>query len=106
MPVRSEVQQLVDLGRFPPSGGDVDPDDIDHRAALIRSIKPPLTQEEAAALMTCFGPDEAFGLAWSLVHLIEKTDGGVFIENRPPPSENEWMRLLWERAQRGRRFEG
>lgn len=99
MSVRSEVQQLVDLGPFPASA-DADEHDVDRRGALLTAIKPPLTHEEAVALLTCFGPDEAFGLAWALLHLIEATPGGAPISTRPQPSDNEWVRRLWDRAHR------
>lgn len=49
----------------------------------------PLTEEEAVALLVCFGPDDAFGLAWTLLHLIEATPGGVPIAAMPQPSDNE-----------------
>lgn len=99
MSIRSEVQQLVDLGPFPASA-DADEHDIDRRGALLTSIKPPLTQEEAAALLACFGPDEAFGLAWALLHLIEATPGGAPISVKPQQADNEWVRRLWDRSHR------
>ena len=99
MAIRLEVQQLIDLGPFPASG-EADEGDIDRRGALISSIKPPLTQEEAASLLVCFGPDEAFGLAWALLHLIEATPGGIPIAKQPTPSDNEWIRRLWGRSHR------
>jgi hypothetical protein len=97
MPIRSEVQQLVDLGPFPASA-DADEHDVDRRGALLTGITPPLTQEEAAALLVCFGPDEAFGLAWALLHLIEATPGGAPFATKPQQSDNEWVRRLWDRS--------
>jgi hypothetical protein len=97
MSIRPEVQRLVDLGPFPASQ-EADPDDVDHRGALLSSVTPPVTREEAAALLVCFGADEAFGLAWALVHLIES--GPLPLTARPADSENEWIRLLWDRAHR------
>ena len=99
MPIRTEVQQLVDLGPFPASKG-WDQLDLERREALLIAIKPPLTHEEAVALLACFGPDDAFGLAWTLLHLIEATPGGAPIATRPEPSDNEWLRYLWDRAHR------
>ena len=96
----SEVQQLVDLGPFPASA-DADEHDVDHRDALLTAIKPPLTHEEAVALLTCFGPDDAFGLAWALLHLIEATPGGVPISTKPQLSDNEWVRRLWDERDTG-----
>ncbi len=99
MPIRSEVQQLVDLGPFPAST-DADEHDLDHRGELLTGIKPPLMRDEAVALLSCFGPDDAFGLAWALLHLIETTPGGVPISTKPQPSDNEWLRRLWDRSHR------
>lgn len=53
MPIRSEVQQLIELGPFPASN-DWDEHDIDRRGALLTAINPPLTRDEAVALHTCF----------------------------------------------------
>lgn len=100
MPLRSEVQQLVLLGPFPPESTHADEHDIARRQHLLERINPPLTREEAAALLSCFGPDDAFGLAWALLHLIEATPGGIPISAKPQPSDNEWVQLLWERSHR------
>jgi hypothetical protein len=99
MAVRPKVQQLVDLGAFPASS-DADKHDIDRRGAILTSITPPVTRDEALALLACFGPDEAFGLAWTLLHLIETAPGGPPIASKPGASENEWIRRMWERSHR------
>jgi hypothetical protein len=99
MPIRREVQQLVDLGAFPASA-DADEHDASRRGALLAAINPPLTHDEAVALLTCFGPDEAFGLAWALLHLIEATPAGVPISTKPQRSDNECVRRLWDRTHR------
>jgi hypothetical protein len=99
MPLRPEVQELVDLGPIP---GTIDADehDLDRRAALIAAIKDPVTYEEAVALLTCFGPDDGFGLNWGILHIIETTPGGIPLSGKPDPSDNEWVRLLWDRSHR------
>lgn len=99
MSIRNEVRRLVELGPFP-SSRDADEDDIARRGALLEGIAPPLTREEAAALLGCFGSDEAFGLAWALLHLIETAPGGAPLESKPADSENEWLRRLWDRSHR------
>jgi hypothetical protein len=43
--------------------------------ALVRSISRPLNLAEAVALARVLGDDNCFGLAWSLVHLIETAPG-------------------------------
>jgi len=99
MAIRPEVQQLVDLGPFPASS-DADEHDIDHRGAVLTSIAPPVSREEALALLACFGPDDAFGLAYTLLHLIETAPGGLPFTSKPAASENEWIRHLWDRSHR------
>jgi hypothetical protein len=99
MSIRLEVRSLVALGPFPASR-DADEDDIDRRDALLTSIAAPVTREEAAALLGCFGPDDAFGLAWALLHLIESAPGGAPLTSEPAGSENEWLRRLRDRAHR------
>ena len=99
MAIRTEVQRLIDLGPFPASSN-AEEADIDHREAVLKSIAPPLTAQEATALMSCFGPDEAFGLAWALLHLIETAPGGPPPASKPADSDNEWIRRLWARSHR------
>ncbi len=87
------------MGTFPDSANAVE-DDIDRRGAVLKSIAPPVTRDEAFTLLACFGSDDAFGLAWTLLHLIETAPGGVLISPKPADSENEWIRRLWARSHR------
>ncbi|XMA39044.1 hypothetical protein O1157_27230 [Streptomyces albogriseolus] len=56
-----------------------------------------MTAVEARALLTCFGPDDCYGLAWSLLHLVETGPGPAFTAD-PGPDANEWHRRLFLRA--------
>ena len=38
---------------------------------MLESVAKPVTDDEAAALAQLFGPGDCFGLAWTLVHLVE-----------------------------------
>ncbi len=60
----------------------------------------PVAGEEAAALAQCFGPDDCYGLAWTLLHHIE-TGPNPVITTRPGPDANEWHHTLWMRAANG-----
>ncbi len=60
---------------------------------LLMSIERPVTDEEARVLLTLFGDDNAFGLAWTVFHLIRSALGWPF-EDLPATSDNEWVRLL------------
>jgi hypothetical protein len=95
--IRKEVAELVDLGSLPPSSSG-EAAIRTHEQALGR-ISPPVTTDEARVLLHCFGPDDCFGLAWSLVHLIESAPNAP-LENEPEADANEWLRLLWSRSQR------
>ncbi len=79
---------------------DGDEAEIDRRAAQLEAITAPVTAEEAAALAACFGPDDYYGMAWSLLHLIETGPGSVFT-TRPCLGANEWHHRLWARAVNG-----
>ena len=72
--------------------------DVEAAERLIGAIETPLNDQEAEALLTCFGPDACFGLAWLLLHLIE-TSPTVFPQVEPEMTANPWVRLLWERQQ-------
>ncbi|MER6997099.1 hypothetical protein [Streptomyces sp. NPDC000410] len=56
-----------------------------------------MTAEEATALVACFGPDDCYGVAWTLLHLIE-TGPNPVLTTRPPQDGNEWHLGLWQRA--------
>lgn len=67
--------------------------------SLLEGIQPPVTNREAEELLKLFGPDECFGLAWTVLHLIESAPGWPF-GDEATQSENSWVRLLRERASR------
>ncbi|MEU5590151.1 hypothetical protein [Streptomyces chrestomyceticus] len=65
---RREVEELVNEG-MPSEEAPLE--DIEKAERLLESIIPPVTDEEAQMLATAFGPDGCYGLAWSLMHVIE-----------------------------------
>lgn len=74
MAIRKEVDQLVSLGPLPSSDFVLEANldqSLDQWGAALRAIPAPVSNEEAAILTELFGPDECFGVAWSLLHLIE-----------------------------------
>lgn len=97
--VRELVQKIVELGPLPP--GDAWDESVSDREEWLHAVVPPLTNDEAAALARCFGPDDCSGLAWTLVHLIESAPTSPVTAD-PGPRANAWLRRLWQRAQRGR----
>src|SRR5690348_12608273 len=96
--MRREVEELVALGRFP-DARQVEPNIIERQQALLDAVAPPVTDAEARELVRLFGNDDYFGLAWTLLHLIESAPSWPLMECLICPS-NEWIRRLVERANR------
>jgi len=103
--IREAVRQLLTLGPLPDSL--VAADDVvklEEYQRLLESIEKPVSDEEAMALVGLFGSDTCFGLAWTLVHLIESAPGWPLLDRPPDAAErSEWLHLLWSRAERARR---
>lgn len=95
------VREFVALGPIPDSAS-VTEAQINLLGEALDRITPPITPEEAELLLTAFGPDECFGLAWNLLHIIEIAPGGAPICTEPSVDANEWVRDLWTRAHRGK----
>lgn len=59
--MRPEVQAFVADG--PPSGWEASEGEGDRRDQQLGEIARPVTKEEAKALVSCFGPDDCYGVA-------------------------------------------
>lgn len=98
MPLRLEVQRLVELGPLPGTDSAVaGPETFKKYERLMGAVQAPITDDEAEALLHLFGPDDCFGLAWTLVQLIETSPRWPRME-LIATSENTWIALLRERA--------
>ena len=95
--VRSEVNELTRIGAFPASGG-ANLDDVRRRELLLRDIHPPISDDEARELMKVFGPDDYYGLAWTVLHLIERAPGWP-LRDCLANNSNEWVARLRKRAE-------
>ena len=93
--MRTEVKEFIALGPLPSE--DADPEQIDALERSLEAISAPVTDTEAEALIEAFGEDNCFGLAWSLVHLIE-TAPSPFPKEKPMERANKWAKHLYERA--------
>ncbi len=96
MPSRPEVRELVSLGRFPPADR-ASIQVVRRQQELLDALKPSITSDELAELIDLFGPDDYYGLAWTLLHLIETAPGwpvSHLLTTRP----NEWTLRLRARA--------
>jgi len=93
--MRTEVAQLVSLGPLPEESAL--PIEVARREKIIRSIRKPLTLEEAVALSHLLGPDNCFGLAWTVVHLIESAPKWSI--EHVPNGDSPWLSILRTRLQ-------
>jgi hypothetical protein len=93
--MRPEVRAFVADGPLP--DGDASEEEIDSRVRQLDAVEKPVTGEEARALVACFGPDDCYGVAWTLLHLIE-TGPNPVPTVEPAPDANEWHRRLYDRA--------
>ena len=98
MGARLEVKHLVSMGQLPPEPG-ADPAMVDEFHRAIKAIYRPVSTEEAGALLTVFGSDSCYGVAWTLLHLIETAPESP-LKTEPSTDANEWIKRLWERAHR------
>src|SRR4051812_13090582 len=97
--IRQEIQDFVALGPLPSEQGQSDETIAMFEHALLK-IAAPVTRAEAMMLTRSFGPDNCFGMAWSLLHLIESAPGGLAIPSTA--DNNEWIQLLRARYSRKR----
>lgn len=93
--MQDAICTLVLLGPLPKSI-EVDIEQLRRIEAALAKVQTPLSRAEAEALLPVFGPDDCFGLAWSLLHLVETApDLGDVLANADP--SNEWMERLRSR---------
>jgi hypothetical protein len=100
MTIRDEVHPFCALGPLP-SEQDESPDAddrLEEAQRRLHAITKPVTDDEAALLMECFGEDNCFGLSWTLLHLIESAPHRVAVAE-PPPNGNPWIARLWRNYQ-------
>jgi len=95
--MRPEVIALLELGALPASS-EADVEWLREFERRIGKISRPVSDEEARVLINLFGPDDCFGAAWELVHLIETAPSWPIAECLQDTS-NEWIRRLRQRAE-------
>jgi hypothetical protein len=95
VPIRPAVTDFLAAGPLPDEDASVEA--IQHSQDLLEQIQGPVTDEEATALLAGFGPDDCYGLAWTLLHLIE-TAPGAQTTDYPADSDNRWIQLLHRRV--------
>lgn len=94
--MRTEIERLADLGRLP--GSDSDISTIETWQERLQAIAPPVSDEEAGVLIGLLPieDDDSFGLAWTLLHLIESAPSPVLPEPNAG-SANPWLSRLRDR---------
>lgn len=90
--VRQAVNDLLNLGTFPASK-DVCPEMIRKQEELLRNISSPISDDEARLLVRLFGPDDYYGLAWTVLHLIEHSPNWPLADCLTDEG-NEWIDRL------------
>jgi hypothetical protein len=102
--MRQQVIDLQQMGPLPPSDVAIRNNMqalVDKYAALIAAIEPPISDDEAKILVKLFGSDDCFGVAWSILHLIETAPHWPLMDCLGSES-NEWIIRLKQRAARGK----
>jgi hypothetical protein len=94
--MQAAIQHLVQFGPLPGSTA-ATTTVLRELEALLAEVQIPVTDEEARALVRLFGPDDCFGLAWSVLHLVE-TSPDWPIEGALDGLTGEWADRLRERA--------
>ncbi|WPW19196.1 hypothetical protein [Streptomyces sp. HNS054] len=99
--IRDQVREFVRLGCPLPSEQDNSEEGdeaFDEMERALQAIGKPVTDEEAKLLVNCFGEDDCFGLAWTLLHLVESAPSPV-VTCAPPADANVWIQRMWTRYQ-------
>src|SRR5215831_13490779 len=96
MAMQTAVVELTKLGPLPRSA-DAKPKIVERWQNLLAAVRTPVSDDEARALVRHFGPDDCFGLAWTLLHLIETAPSWPLPDCLARPG-NEWIDLLRKRA--------
>ena len=95
--MQQAINALLGLGLLPSSATATVPT-MQAFEEQLSKVQTPVTDEEACALVRLFGPDDCFGLAWTLLHLIETAPGWP-VEGALDGLEGEWIDRLRERAE-------
>ena len=101
--IRPEIEGLERLGPLP--ADDDDDPGIDRRLfdveRLLAAVDPPVTVEEARVLAALFPRDggTCYGLAWSLLHLIETLGAGGLGSVVPGVDSAQWREMFEQRLE-------
>ncbi len=97
--IRKQVLELKLLGPLP--NEQADETTFERYEKVLSAIKAPVTDDEAEILLTLFGPDDAYGAAWTLLHLVESAPSWPI--EKCLTGEGLWIETLRRRAANARR---
>lgn len=95
--IRHEIERLILLGQLPLET-DSRSENLKEWEVLILAIKPPISDEEALELVKVLGEDDAYGLAATLVNLIETAPSWP-IKEALKKVTNPWVQHLKKAAE-------
>jgi hypothetical protein len=93
--IRPEIIELLKLGSFPISS-EAKLEVMNKQEELLQKISQPVTDDESRELIKLFGPDDYFGVAWTILHLIETAPNWPLMDCLADNS-NEWIIYLKKR---------
>ena len=94
--MQEAINALLKLGPLPSSTTASVPT-LQAFEGQLSKVQAPITDEEACALVKLFGSDECFGLAWTVLHLIETAPGWP-VDAALDGIEGEWIDRLRQRT--------
>ena len=100
--MREEIRKLAEMGPLPASES-AGEEELQAYEGLLKAISAPTSDDEARILAGLFGPDDCYGLAWTLMHLIETAPGWP-LKDTLEIGSNEWIHRLRARVERGGRL--
>jgi hypothetical protein len=99
--MQSAVEELMRLGPLPGSTK-ADVAQLEKIQSALEKVKQPISDDDARALVRLFGPDDCFGLAWTLLHLIETAPNWPLMDCLVG-SDNGWVDHLRMRIENKKR---
>lgn len=97
--MQSQIIDLIKLGRLPREE-EADPEILERVQVLLSEIARPITDAEAVGLAGLLGPDDCYGLAWTLIHIIEEAPGWP-LNDVIAATDGEWPAVLTSRVREG-----
>jgi hypothetical protein len=92
-----KVSDLVILGALP-RADEAEPEFLEQFQSLLSDVERPVTDEEAIALAKLLGPDDCYGIAWTLVHILEEAPGWP-LRQAILAAPSEWTDILGSRSE-------